>query len=559
MTKFTPSENTVERPLPADINAERAVIASILIERDAIRAVEGFLTPDHFHLQRHAYIYKAALDCARRNTPPDLSTVADALRRAGHLEDIGGIAYLGELCAELPTAVHVEYYAKIVHRTAVHRQIIQTGGLISAMGYDERNELEDLLGIIKEKVEMLDEKLLHPKGITAAQLLKMNLKPVKWYVPGLLSQGFGYLAAKPGTGKTWLMLQWAVALASGGKIFGEIDVEPTTVLFLALEDTAASLKERVKMICDKEPPHNLIIFTEEDGWKGLDEGGLNQLEGAIRYYNPGVIFVDTLTSIAPDPPRGSNPYKGDYQSYLPIRALADAYKIAIIGSWHFNKSGRVDIMEMTSGSMGLPAVSINRIGIVREQDQAQARLKAHSKRGAEADWMLNFDATTCQWTRLGDTEKVKMSETRRTILEHLEENGTSSIKDILEMTGIPYNTLVQNLKRMKDDGVITSPGKGCYTIPEQTHEKNGKVDIFHDSHDSTVMNYCHEKHGLTKGKNRLHDSHDSHDSILQSEKQENRCHAVMTDSACDTKASKQDNFHDRGGVMTESDCHELCQ
>jgi predicted transcriptional regulator len=102
---------------------------------------------------------------------------------------------------------------------------------------------------------------------------------------------------------------------------------------------------------------------------------------------------------------------------------------------------------------------------VREQDQAQARLKAHSKRGAEADWMLNFDATTCQWTRLGDTEKVKVSETQRTIMEYLEENGETGLRELADTAEIPYNNLVQTLKRMREKGMITQPARGRYTLP----------------------------------------------------------------------------------------------
>jgi replicative DNA helicase len=131
-----------ERPLPADINAERATLGSILLERDAIIVVSTWLVPEYFYLEKHAWIYEAMLSCYHRRVPPDISTVADELRRNERLELVGGILYLGELSAEVPTAVHVEYYARIVERTALLRRLIEAGGKIAALGYDEREETE---------------------------------------------------------------------------------------------------------------------------------------------------------------------------------------------------------------------------------------------------------------------------------------------------------------------------------------------------------------------------------------------------------------------------------
>lgn len=132
----------MDRSLPADINAERATLGSVLLERDAIIAVAPWLPTEYFYLEKHAWIYEAMLACYNRRIPPDISTVADELRRRERLDLIGGIAFLGELSAEVPTAVHIEYYARIVERTAVLRQLIEAGGKIAALGYDEREDLE---------------------------------------------------------------------------------------------------------------------------------------------------------------------------------------------------------------------------------------------------------------------------------------------------------------------------------------------------------------------------------------------------------------------------------
>jgi len=85
------------------------------------------------------------LACYGRREPPDITTVATELRRQERIDLIGGMSFLGELLAEVPTAVHVEYYARSVERTAVLRKLIEVGGKITALGYDESDTLEATL------------------------------------------------------------------------------------------------------------------------------------------------------------------------------------------------------------------------------------------------------------------------------------------------------------------------------------------------------------------------------------------------------------------------------
>jgi replicative DNA helicase len=135
----------MERAVPFDTQAERATLGAILLDREAIIAVADWLTPDHFYLEKHGWIYAAVLACYNRRVPPDIATISDDLRRHERLEPVGGIAFLGELVAEVPTAVHIEYYAAIVERTAVRRRLIETGGKIAALGYAEHDDLQQTL------------------------------------------------------------------------------------------------------------------------------------------------------------------------------------------------------------------------------------------------------------------------------------------------------------------------------------------------------------------------------------------------------------------------------
>jgi hypothetical protein len=442
------------------------MLGSCLLERDAITVLFHWFAPHMMYLEKHAWVYEAILACYYRQVPPDISTVADELRRRERLDPIGGIAYLAELSADAPTAVHVEYYAQIVQRTATLRRLIEAGGKISALGYDQRAELDKIFAQVHGELDRLENERprSHPTVGRVCDLMHEQLPEIQWVIPGLVSQGFGYLAAQPGAGKTWMLLQWALAVSSGGHVFGHVKVKSGPVLFLALEDTKASLQERIRLLGYDDIPDIFYYSTMEAGWSPLDDGGLQQLENAIIACCPALVVVDTLTSISPDSKSGGNPYRAEYQSYVPVRTLAEKYECAIIGAWHFNKAQRSNVLEMTSGTMGLPAVSVNRIGLVREPDSAEARIKSHSKRGKEADWALQFDQSTGQWCYLGETREHQMSAQRQVILSALEEGGVTPFKDLLNITQMDYNALLSLIQRMKKEGIIRTEGKGLYGL-----------------------------------------------------------------------------------------------
>src|SRR5918912_1881510 len=137
-----PRLEQVERPVPYDISAEEAVLGSLLIDRDAIIKVAPFLRPDDFYREAHGSIYGAVLDLYQRREPGDPVTLSAELERHARLEQVGGYSYLIGLANRTPTAVHIEYYAHIVERTAVLRRLISEGGGIAALGFSEGKEGE---------------------------------------------------------------------------------------------------------------------------------------------------------------------------------------------------------------------------------------------------------------------------------------------------------------------------------------------------------------------------------------------------------------------------------
>jgi replicative DNA helicase len=124
-----------ERLPPHDIDAEEAVIGSLLIDGTAIYQIATRLQPSNFYSERNAQLFSACLALYQRNEAINQITLAQELDRQGKLEPCGGAAYLSHLISIVPTSLDIEHYAQIVFRLSVMRYLINAGNQIAAIGY----------------------------------------------------------------------------------------------------------------------------------------------------------------------------------------------------------------------------------------------------------------------------------------------------------------------------------------------------------------------------------------------------------------------------------------
>ena len=117
-----------DRMPPYDLDAEEAVLGSLLIDGEAILKIADSLTADDFYRDKNQWIYDACYSLYERNEAINQITAAHELGRKDRLESLGGSAYLSNLVLNVPTSVHVEYYAKIVRRLSIMRNLINTAG-----------------------------------------------------------------------------------------------------------------------------------------------------------------------------------------------------------------------------------------------------------------------------------------------------------------------------------------------------------------------------------------------------------------------------------------------
>ncbi|MFD3162465.1 replicative DNA helicase [Herpetosiphon sp. NSE202] len=276
----------MDKSLPADINAERATLGSILLDRDAIIPVAPWLASDYFYLEKHGLIFNAQVACYNRRVPPDLVNVTDELRRKDELEAVGGVPYLLELSNSVPTSVHVEYYARIVERTALLRRLIIAGGKIAALGYDETQELEAALDQAESELFAVSQRrttdgFIHIGAVVdsffdqISQMqerggevvgLKTGFNDFDKLTGGLQRSDLLILAARPATGKTSLALNIAYNAAKESEacvaIFSlEMSRDQLMQRILATETGVDMQKLRTGQIRDSD----LQLLTEALG------------------------------------------------------------------------------------------------------------------------------------------------------------------------------------------------------------------------------------------------------------------------------------------------------
>ncbi|MDD2422233.1 MAG: replicative DNA helicase [Heliobacteriaceae bacterium] len=124
-----------ERLPPQNIEAEQAVLGSMLLDGEAINTATELLRPEDFYKDAHQLIFQTLLTLFQRGEPADLVTLTEELRRTGGLDRVGGIAYLVELGNVVPTAANVEHYTRIVAEKSTLRQVIRAATGITQKGY----------------------------------------------------------------------------------------------------------------------------------------------------------------------------------------------------------------------------------------------------------------------------------------------------------------------------------------------------------------------------------------------------------------------------------------
>jgi replicative DNA helicase len=289
-------QTAVERLPPHNIEAEQSVLGSLLIDRDAIIKVAAYLKADDFYVDANGLIYQAVIDLYNKREPTDFVTLSDELDRRDLLEEIGGVSYLSSLLNVVPTAVHVEYYGRIVERQATRRRLIDAGTEIVGIGFQDDIETEDALDAAERTLFDVSQKRQTKDFQSIADVIDRYFEQMEYLqehrgdvvgVPtgykdldqltgGLQRSDLLILAARPSMGKS------AFAL---GVTYGAAVQHGRSVGFFALEMSADQLVQRLLATETGVDSHRLRLGQ-------LDDHEWDRVSRAFGRLSEAQIYID---------------------------------------------------------------------------------------------------------------------------------------------------------------------------------------------------------------------------------------------------------------------------
>ncbi len=242
---------------PHSIEAERAVLGAILLNKDAFDTVSSIVKAEDFYSDNHRVIYEALVSIVGKNQRADYVLLSEELKKAQKLEAVGGILYLTNLTTDIVDAYNVEDHAKIVRDKAHLRKLIHVANAVESMAYREEEETEDIVNraeqmvldvsgttkgessfsamrdVVYETIDRINELQRH-KGILTG--VSTGFKDLDNLTSGLQKSDLILVAARPSMGKTAFTLNIAQNVAMRSK---------KNVAFFSLEMSKTQLVARV--------------------------------------------------------------------------------------------------------------------------------------------------------------------------------------------------------------------------------------------------------------------------------------------------------------------------
>lgn len=259
-----------DRLPPQSIEAEQAALGAALMSRTAVERVLEILERDDFYLEAHRRIFDAIASLAERDLPSDVFTVPEELRRREHLEAVGGLAYINTLADSVPTAAHVEYYARRVQEKATLRKLIEAAADIIGMAHAEEEEVGDIVDAAEQRIFAVAQRRLRRAFVPIRPVLLETMERIELLrasdtrltgmptgfarldqmTSGLQGGDMIIVAGRPSMGKTSLALAFGIHAARlGGQ----------PVALFSLEMSKEQLAHR--MICSEARVDGMRLRT----------------------------------------------------------------------------------------------------------------------------------------------------------------------------------------------------------------------------------------------------------------------------------------------------------
>jgi hypothetical protein len=422
-------------PVPADVEAERALLASVLIAPSAIgAALDLGLTPEMFVVPLHQHVFDAARQLHSEGAPAnDVALVAGRLDRLGLLDEVGGSAALVDLTAATVAISNASRYATVVLDRWHRREVMRLAARASDAA--QRGDGAELARSIERLAHHSspDDDLPGPAdgrrrvALTPASSIKP--RPTRWLWTDRIPLGaLSLLGGREGVGKSTLAYTLTADITRG-HLPGAYEGEPRSVLVCATEDSwehtivprllaAGADLDRVYRV-DVTTSHGLPgTLTLPDDLRAVEQ---HVAEGATA-----LVLLDPLMSRL-DAKLDTHKDAEVRLALEPLTALADRCKVAVVGLIHVNKSASTDPLSLLMASRAFPAVARAVLFVLADPDDETIRLlglaKSNLGRTDLATLMFQIDGAHVADTEEGPIYSSRLrwaGETDRSLTEALE-------------------------------------------------------------------------------------------------------------------------------------------
>jgi replicative DNA helicase len=449
--------------------AEDALVGAALIDPATFATVE--MASADFHDEQLGVIWRVGRELVTAGGHVDTVTIFNELESQG-----AGVTFsrLTHLTNECPNHLAASEYAATVRDLARRRaslQILQRSvrSLHRSNGTwaDEVGQLAAELAQVAAAPARKSQPA--PKVCwTTAELLAADFPEPQWAVPGLVPVGLSILAGRPKVGKSWLALQIAQAVGSGGMVLDQ-QIKAGKVLFLALEDSPRRLKQR--LLKQQAPSGAAITFYT--AWRRFDAGGLAKLRTAIEKNAFTLVIVDTLGRAL------GRADQSDWTDMTEIVGELQGFAInrdmAVLAVDHQRKPAGFaeDPVDDIIGSTAKSAVTDVALGLYRQQGKRGAILKATGRDVDEQQLSLSWDADLCCWQLEGTVEEVALRGRKSDILAALRGQHPEPLTatELAKHTEIKRQNVTPILNDLVNEGFVKRLPKVGKDVPHQLTER----------------------------------------------------------------------------------------
>ena len=282
--------------------------------------------------------------------------------------------------------------------------------------------------------------------VSAIELQRKDLPPIRWIVQDLVATGLTILATPPKFGKSWMAMHLCLSVAMGGSFLG-YQCRKTGCLYMALEDGERRLKSRMQKILHPVPAPQGFDFTTMA--PTLGNGLMDALKGYIKLHpETGLIVLDTLQKIK-DVGGGRDVYGRDYADVGTLKRFADTHNIAVLIIHHLRKMGDdSDPFARISGSNGISGAADTMMVLAKERRSEETATLSITGRDVEQnDLVLRFNKSSCLWENLGDADAFAERQAR---MEYMDSPIIRTVKKLLEQA--PDGTWSGSAQQLLDAG-----------------------------------------------------------------------------------------------------------